>query len=166
VATAIFTWRVFRPGSRAARGLAAAISVSLLMTFVFCAIAPNRPGEMHLHHHLDAWLKIASLAWGGLESLRYWRVTQARVALGLADPLVSSSFLAWGVALGSGALGFTLIWGALLVLAPGERLSAAVQLSLSLCGIVTAASLYFAFLPPRAYARRLAARASERKVVA
>ena len=140
------------------------MSASLLLTFVACALAPNRAGVMLPHHHLDAWLKIACLVWGALESLRYWRVTQKRVELGLADPLVSASFLAWGIALGTGALGFGLIWAALLALAPGERLSAGVQLTISLCGIVTASSLYFAFLPPRAYARRLAARASERAV--
>jgi hypothetical protein len=164
VATAVFTWRVFRPSSGAARAAATAISVSLLGILVACVLVPNRPGEMLLHHHLDAWFKIACLAWGALESLRYWRVTQRRVELGLADPLVSASFLAWGVALGSGALGFVLIWRALLALAPGEHLSAGVNFAISLCGIVTAASLYFAFLPPRAYAQRIAARAGERTV--
>lgn len=166
VATAVFTWRVFRPDSSTARALATGISVSLLVTFVACALAPNRGGAMLLHHHLDAWLKIGCLVWGALESLRYWRVTQRRVELGLSDPLVSASFLAWGVALGSGALGFALIWNALLALTPGEHLSTAVHLAISLCGIVTAASLYLAFLPPKAYARRLALRASERTVVA
>ena len=58
---------------------------------------------MRLHHHLDVWLKIPCLVWGALESLRYWRVTQRRVALGLADPLVSASFLAWGISLGVGS---------------------------------------------------------------
>ena len=166
VASAAFTWRVFRPGSRWARAFAAAISVSLLVTFAACIAIPGRAGEMRLHQHLDVWLKIACLAWGALESLRYWRVTQRRVALGLADPLVSASFLAWGISLGAGALGFALIWAALLALAPGEHLSNGIQLALSLCGIISAAGLYLAFLPPKAYARRLAARASERTVVA
>jgi hypothetical protein len=164
VASATFTWRVFRPGSRAARGLAAAFGASLLVTFVLCVLFPSRAGMMLLHHHLDTWLKIVCLAWGALESLRYWRVTQRRVELGLADPLVSASFLAWGVSLGAGALGFALIWAALLALAPGEHLSAGVNIALSLCGITSASGLYFAFLPPKAYARRLAARASERTV--
>lgn len=162
VATAAFTWRVFRPASGGARALALGTSAALLATLAVCLAVPNRPGAMLAHHHLDAWLKILCLAWGALESLRYWHVTHRRVALGLADPLVSASFLAWGVALGSGALGFALIWAALLALAPGERLSAGVQLAISLCGIVTAGSLYFAFLPPRVYARRLAERAQAR----
>jgi len=165
VATAVFTWRVFRPGSRWARGLATAFCVSLLLISVACALAPSRSGAMLLHHHLDAWLKIACLGWGALESLRYWRVTQQRVALGLADPLVSASFLAWGISLGAGALGFALIWTALVALEPGEHLGVGVQLALSACGIAAAAGLYFAFLPPKAYARRLASHATARRVV-
>jgi hypothetical protein len=164
MASAVFTWRVFRPSSAAARALVTVIGVGLFATFIACSLAPVRGGDFRLHHHFDSWLKISCLAWGALESLRYWRVTQRRVALGLADPLVSASLLLWGVALGSAALGFTLVWAALLALAPGERLSAGVNLALSLCGIVTAASLYLAYLPPKAYARRIAARASERTV--
>ena len=79
---------------------------------------------------------------------------------------MSASFLAWGISLGAGALGFALIWAALLALAPGEHLSNGIQLALSLCGIISAAGLYLAFLPPKAYARGIAARASERTVVA
>jgi hypothetical protein len=120
---------------------------------------------MLLHHHLDAWIKILCLGWGALESLRYWRVTQQRVALGIADPLVSASFLLWGISLASGALGFALIYAALLTLQPGELLSVRIQLLMSGCGVVTAAGLYLAFLPPKAYARRLAARSPARTVV-
>ncbi len=166
VATAVFTWQVFRPGSRWARALVAAISVGLLLTLVACALVPNRAGGMLFHHHLDAWFKTSCLAWGAFESLRYWRMSRQRVALGLADPLVSTSFLAWGTSLGSGALGFALVWAALLSLSPGEVLGVGVQLALSLCGITAATGLYFAFLPPKAYARWITARASERTVVA
>jgi hypothetical protein len=164
VATAIFTCRVFRPGATWARSLATAISLGLLATFVSSALMPARGGGMHLHHHLDTWIKILCLGWGALESLRYWRVTQQRVAIGVADPLVSAGFLLWGISLASGALGFLLIYVALLSLQPGELLSAGVQVVISGCGVVTAAGLYLAFLPPKAYARRLAARSPARTV--
>jgi hypothetical protein len=158
VAATLFTFRVFRPGSDWARALAPTIVIAMLVIFVSCAIRPARGGGMLLHHHLDVWIKILSLGWGALESLHYWRVTQRRVALGVADPLVSASFLLWGISLASGALGFALIYAALLALEPGELLGVRIQLVLSGCGIVTAAGLYLAFLPPRAWARRLAAR--------
>jgi len=166
VASATFTYRVFRPGSTAARALASAISVGLLVTFLSFALTPARTGGMLLHHHLDTWIKILCLGWGAVESLRYWRVTQQRVAIGIADPLVSASFLLWGISLASGALGFTVIYAALLTLQPGEVLSVRIHLLLSGCGVVSAAGLYLAFLPPKAYARRLAARSPARTVVA
>ena len=45
VASATFTYRVFRPGSTAARALASAISVGLLGSFVSCALMPTRAGD-------------------------------------------------------------------------------------------------------------------------
>jgi hypothetical protein len=162
VASVVFTCRVFRPGSDWARALATAMIAGLLVTFVACALQPTRAGGMLLHNHLDAWIKILCLGWGALESLCYWRVTQQRVALGIADPLVSASFLLWGISLASGAFGFALIYAALLTLQPGELLGARIQLAMSACGLVTAAGLYLAFLPPKAYARRLEARATAR----
>lgn len=166
IASAIFTCLVFRPGSVRARALAIAISAGLLATFVGSALMPARVSGMLLHHHLDAWLKILCLAWGALESLGYWRVTQHRVEIGVADPLVSASFLFWGISLASGALGFALIYAALLALQPGELVGVRIQVLMSGCGVVSAAGLYLAFLPPKTWARRLAARAPLRKVVA
>ena len=166
VASAIFTCRVFRPGSDWARALATAISVGLLVTFLSCALTPARAGAMLLHHHLDTWIKILCLGWGALESLRYWRATRQRVALGIADPLVSASFLLWGISLASGALGFAVVYTALLSLQPGELLGVRIHLLMSACGVVTAAGLYLAFLPPRSYARWLAARSPARTVAA
>jgi hypothetical protein len=160
VASASFTWRVFRPGSAWAAAFAAAICVGLLATGFASAVAPVRDGVMVAHHHADMGLKILCLGWGAFESLRYWRITQRRVALGFADALVSASFLCWGVALASGALGFVLIYAALLALAPGEPLGDRINLVISLCGVVTAAGLYLAFLPPKAWARWIAARAA------
>jgi hypothetical protein len=75
---------------------------------------------------------------------------------------VSASFLLRGISLASGAFGFALIYAALLTLQPGELLGARIQLAMSACGLVTAAGLYLAFLPPKAYARRLEARATAR----
>jgi hypothetical protein len=162
VASAIFTCRVFRPGADWARALATAIGATVLVTFFICAVRPTHAGGMLPHQHLDAWIKILCLGWGAIESLHYWRVTRKRVELGIADPLVSASFLLWGIALASGALGFLLIYAALLTLQPGELLGERTQLLISACGLVTAAGLYLAFLPPKAYARRLAARAPAR----
>jgi hypothetical protein len=160
VASAVFTWRVFRPGSAWARALALGLCTGVLATAAAWVLVPGHSGVMRLQHHADLWLKILCLGWGAFESLRYWHVTRRRAALGLADPVVSASFLWWGVALLAGGFGFVLAYDALLALAPGARLGARVQLEMSLCGIVTAGALYLAFLPPRRYARWIDERAS------
>jgi hypothetical protein len=164
VASVTFTWRVFRPGAAWARALAIALCASLLATAVASVLAPARGGALLAHHHADTCLKILSLAWGAFEALRYWRVTRRRVALGLADPLICASFLCWGVSLASGAFGFVLIYAALLARVPGEPLGGGVQLVISLCGVVTAAGLYLAFLPPKRWAHWIGARAAAQAV--
>jgi hypothetical protein len=155
VASVLFTWLVFRPSTRWAQVLAFGISIALALTFAALVSMPPAHGPS-LQFHADVGLKILSLGWGALEALRYWRVARQRVAIGFADPLVSASFLAWGVALASGALGFLIIYVAVLSLEPGQALGNGVQLLLSLCGIVTAIGLYLSLLPPKSYARHLA----------
>ena len=156
---AVFTWRVFRPGSRAARAAALAIGVSLVALWapVPFHLSP-RPGPLSLPMHVSQWIKIATLLWGAVESLRYWSIARQRVRIGFADPVVSAGFLLWGVALISAAVGFVLIY-AILELRPGSLVGDAAGISLSTCGLVTAAALYLGFLPPQAYARWVAARA-------
>ena len=68
--------------------------------------------------------------------------------------------LVMGTVCRTGAAGFLIIYAALASLGAGEYLGAGVQMVLSLCGIVTAASLFFAFLPPKAYARFIERRAA------
>jgi hypothetical protein len=166
VAATTFTWRVFRPGSRWALAIAYFASAALFASAAGFALAPARSGAVSLQQHADVWIKTLCLGWGAFESIRYWHVTRRRVALGLADPLVSAAFLCWGVALAAGALGFVVIYVALLGLAPGEGIGAGVQLAMSLCGLVSAAGLYLAFLPPRPWARWIAARAAAQGAVA
>jgi len=159
VATACFTWRVFRPNDWWATALTAGISLGLLSEGIALFAFPGPPGEFGPWNHLSMSLKILCLGWGAFESLRYWRISSRRVAIGFADPLVSASFLMWGIALGSGALGFVVVYASIVLLGPGGHLSVPIQLVLSTCGVITAAALYLSFLPPRAYRRRVEARA-------
>jgi hypothetical protein len=154
VASVLFTWRVFRPSAGWARALAVAIGIGLAVSFASFVLVPAT--KPYPQFHFDIALKFTTLGWGAFEALRYWRVARQRVAIGFADPLVSASFLAWGVALASAALGFLIIYVAILALEPGQTLGNGVQLLLSLCGIVTAIGLYLSLLPPKTYARHLA----------
>lgn len=153
VSVTAFTWRVFRPHERWAVGLASAFGFGLLASGIATALEPFQPGSPTLSFHLANLLKITCMAWGAVEAVLYWRISQKRVALGFADPLVSASFLMWGVVLATSGLGFVLIYVALLSLSPGEYLSTLVQTLLSACGIVAATALYASFLPPSFYIR-------------
>lgn len=157
VAVVAFTRRVFRPRESWAMALMGGLALGLLATGIASVARPVAGGGLALHHHLDTLLKILALGWGAFEALRYWRGTRRRVVLGMASPLVSASFLLWGVALGAGAVGFVVIYTALLALEPGAHLSTPVQLVLSGLGVVSAAALYLSFLPPGFYRRLLAA---------
>jgi hypothetical protein len=158
LAVSVFTWRVFRPTARWARAVPFALGSGLAVTLVGYALVPYVAGPPTWNLHLDVFLKVACFSWGATESLRYWRVTRRRVAIGVADALVSASFLCWGIALSAGAVGFLGAYVAILALAPGEHLGGGVELVLSLCGMVAAGALFLAFLPPKTYARWLVAR--------
>jgi hypothetical protein len=159
VATVSFTWRVFRPKERWAAVLMAGLSLALIGTGVAMIVFPVVPGHLPLRFHLDIVLKILAFGWGAYEPLRYWRLARQRVALGVADPLVSASFLMWGITSGAGALGFAIIYMAIASLPPGGHLSSLVYLVISAIGLIGAVSLYLSFLPPQAYRHRVAAHA-------
>ena len=159
VATVSFTWRVFRPKERWAAILMAGLSLALIGTGIGMIVSPFVPGHLEPHQHADIILKILALGWGAFESLRYWWTFRKRVALGLADPLVSASFLMWGITSGAGALGFVIVYAAMASLPPGGHPSTPVNLVLSGIGLVAAVSLYLSFLPPQAYRHRVEAHA-------
>lgn len=158
LAVSVFTWRVFRPGAKWARAFPIVLGTGLAVALVGYAQVPFVSGPPDWHIHLDVWLKVTSLSWAAAESLGYWHVTRRRVAIGFADALVSASFLCWGIALASGAVSYLGIYVAILALRPGEQVGAGMEVALSLCGMVSAAALFLAFLPPKAYVRWLATR--------
>ncbi len=159
-AAACFAWRVFRPNDKWAVVLTVVISLGLLGDGFGMFVLPVSPGEFVLRNHLSMNLKILALGWGALESLRYWRISSKRAAIGFADPLVSASFLMWGIALVSGTLALLSLYAAIVLIGPEAHMSPPSQLLTSCFGVVAAAAVYLSFLPPRAYRRRIEARAS------
>jgi hypothetical protein len=160
----LFTWRVFRPGSRWAlaftllafavvfgAGLAGARRAYAVADLA-ALTAPNAGGLVLV---LGA---MALYAWSAVESLRYRALLVRRIPLGLADPLVADRFRLWAMisllAIGS--------------LVPGvashfERAPdpTVVRLVVGVLGLASSTALYFAFLPPAGYARWVRARAPQ-----
>lgn len=159
----LFNWRIYRPSSRlvalvslvgvvAAAGTLAAENIAT----GFDTAAWRGPGW----HVARSVLQVGCLLWGAGEALLYWRRMRRRVALGLADPLVADRFLLWGIGAGAAGLGSAIGTAVLLVSGRAPLEQTWVTMSSSLHGLVAAAALWLAFLPPAAYRRRVRARAT------
>jgi hypothetical protein len=158
----VFNWTVFRRDAAWARVV---IAVAALL-FAASFLGRFFVGSYSLPMRLDFWTQIGSfnmivcLLWGSLESLRYYGIMRRRARLGLADPLLTNRFLLWGLGIGSAGVGSLI--GNVVMIARG---SAMVQLdgltlSNSLFGLASAVLMWIAFLPPAAYRRWIAERAS------
>jgi hypothetical protein len=155
----VFTWSVFRRGSRWAAALVIASSLALLVIPVGQILAGSQgsslseilPRTRPWAVALVAMLALA-FAWGGLESLRYYRMLRRRLALGLADPVIANRFLLWTLAGGSAVLlcayniAFLLAGSSVIVDTAGLY-------TVAVTGSMLSATWYLTFLPPEAYLR-------------
>lgn len=161
-ALCLFTWRVYRPGSRLAAATAAAIVSVMAGLLLHAALRGSaRALEADGVSLLVSAIYTGVMGWSAAEALRYWSAMRRRLRLGLADPLVTNRVLLWGVGTGTSATGIAI--GAL-----ARHLGGIVDYERSwvaLCyagfGMVAAVAFWLAFKPPRAYARWVARSAAE-----
>jgi hypothetical protein len=164
-ALAIFTWRVFRPGSAFVEALVAA-SITLLALLlpaeavwpglIASALSvepyPGAPG------YLRVIVGLTILYWASAEAALFGSQLRRRLAIGLADAVVADRVRLWAIAMACASISYTTSF----VLSfqgidlATSSLGAAVVGSL---GLVSAASAWLAFLPPAAYLRRVRTRA-------
>jgi hypothetical protein len=101
---AVFVWRVFRPGSRAAASAAAGYALLLLGVFTWDLRA--QPSLALYDATLpSAWAAQLSFAlvfgWSCGEAALEWRRARRRLALGLAERIVANRYGLWVVATGA-----------------------------------------------------------------
>jgi hypothetical protein len=157
---ATFNWRVFRPEERwpalLTTGICAGMSLLwLLQTFVtgWASFARAQQGPWALAQTCS----LVTMGWGGLESVLYYAKLKRRLALGLADPLVADRLRLWATAMCSAF--FTT------AIASGLRLSGVPMtgevtgLFVGPLGVISAAAMWLAFLPPHRYVNWVLARA-------
>ena len=161
LAKCVFNWRVYRPQAALPALVTGAIGLALVVLYAHAGVARGfAPARL-----VDGWtlaqsaLQVGALLWGAGEALRYWQLMRRRLALGLADPVVTNRFLLW--ALGAGAAGIGTAIGTLASFATGR---ASLELdwvvaSSSLHGLASALAMGLAVLPPRAYTAWIRARA-------
>lgn len=159
LAILFFTWRVFQPDARWARGVFFGLLTALVaswLAFPYTQIQALTLAE-RIWYEVFAVARSACLAWGALEAFRCWRTGLRRGRLGLADAMVTNRFLLWSIALGASAvlMGST-IWAGL---AGADPSSPAWVLCESLVGSLGAVGLWLTFFPSEAYRRQVERRA-------
>jgi hypothetical protein len=146
----IFTWRVFRPDSGAAR-IAAFTAIAGLVAA--CAVrasdvasAPDLAelNQVGLGTLGTPLLATASYLWTSAEAFRYTALLRRRAAIGLGDPVVANRFLRLFSTLS--------LLPSIVRQAQGHAgLEPTSQLIAALAGLACSVSLYLAFLPPKTY---------------
>ncbi len=157
-----FTWRVFRPEA----GWARALALTAYAGFAVC-LAESLHSSLTFVHPQDVliptWGALGHQAntmvlfvWTGIESFRYWGLLRRRLALGLASPVVANRFFLWGVVAVFSLL--TMIGPFIAGLRGVDFMGQPWVLTcVGLGGSATSVALYLAFLPPKAYLRRIEA---------
>jgi hypothetical protein len=157
----LFVLTVFRPRERWARGLATAMGLALWGGHVGWELSNGYRST--LPGNAFWWLRYAVIwsypLWTMVESYRYYGILRRRLALGLADPLVTNRFLLWGTAsLGTAlatwtaSLPYFLVGDAAAVL----RWSPPIQVATATIGVATVTLYGFTFFAPAWYRRRIA----------
>lgn len=162
---ALFTWRVFRPAAGWARWAAFA-TPPLVGVVVFAQVW--QPGLLAIAEaEISRWTLLQQgltpllSGWASLESLLYFGRMRRRLRLGIADPVVTDRFRLWSIGLASSTvIGAS---GAVFALVGVHQSSALYQAVVGPFGMISAISMWLAFFPPRAYERRVLARAATRQ---
>jgi hypothetical protein len=160
---ATFNQQVFRPGAAWARALVVALACTQVGLLLWQALDPGFAAGAFYNHGNGLRLFTAShgvpLAWASFESFRYGAQLARRVRLGLADPVVADRVRLWGISMGASLIiNLAATVGALMGV--DFATSTVGALVIAPLGLVAAASVFLAFLPPQAYLRRVTARAA------
>ncbi len=163
-ALAIFTWRVFRPASWLVEVVLAACITALALLVPAEAVWPGLvesalsaepyPGAPG---YLRVLIGLGILYWSSLEAGWFARQLRRRLAIGLADAVVADRVRLWAIAMACASVSYSLsfVLSFLRIDLPASPLGA---MSVGILGLVSAASVWLAFLPPAAYLRRVRAR--------
>ena len=160
-AAAFFTWRVFRPEHRFAAAAAWAGFAAMAGVFV-AGLLFGGFRDIHLWDHYAAALSVLRgviLAWCAAEAFGYWSRMRRRLALGLADAVVTNRFLLVGLAIGGGAVTCGMSVAGVLI-SHGKTFPPGLELAMAATGLAVAATMWLGFLPPPSYRRFVERRAA------
>jgi len=153
-ALCVFTWRVYRPNSNAARAFCSVLVCALFSRVAYAVaqgstlVLQTRPIAL-----TSSVIYGTTMTWSAVEALRYWSTMKRRRNLGLADPVVTNRFLLWALATGTAAEGIGI--GAVAQFSFGLVGTGAglVTLCYAVHGSLSAVFFWLAFQPPKPYVR-------------
>lgn len=148
----VFSWRVFRPG-RAGAAVTAAGALLLAASWIGHGVEPGWAGAESRGpwYYTGLAARAAAFVWGAVEAFVFWTRLRRRLALGLADAVVTNRMLLWGTNSLVIALAFGVFAAATLA---GTGVNAVpVVLAITACGLGAAATMTLAFFPPARYLR-------------
>lgn len=163
-ALAIFTWRVFRSGSRLAELLVWACLLVLAVLVPAEAVWPGLVGSalsIEAYPGMPGYLRVvvglAILYWASAEAAHYGRMLERRLALGLCDVVVADRVRLWAIAITGASISYTtsFVLSFLGIDLASSSVGAAIIGGL---GLVSATCAWLAFLPPAGYLRWVRAR--------
>lgn len=154
------TWRIYRAGDKLAMAFCGLGSVVAVLAFGmrildgdFVTASPDTRGFA-----LHMGTRAALLAWTSFESFRYYGLLRRRLALGLAEPMVTNQILLWGISAAATLFSALLISTSVFVLGRHPLEVPAVVVMLLVAVSVIASCMWCAFFPPGWLRRRVEAR--------
>lgn len=152
---ALFIRMVFRPTAGWAGGLVGAIVCGLLGTYSAFALAGTfATGVMPVSIFLlELCVRCVGSVWLIAESIRYYGLMRRRVALGLADPMVTDRFRLWAVAAIAGLVLLATSVPPVIWPAGDSRWLELLIPVFALSGVVSSGTYLLAFFPPAFYRR-------------
>lgn len=147
--TYIFVWQTFHPRSAAVRALTLSAMACILGSLWAIWSAPIVEALISPVNLFGEALRTGGLLWGSMEALRYYAAMRRRLALGLADPVVTNRFLLWGIAMGAGVI--TSLTGLFMTLSGLVSPESWPYLFLGIFATVSPVAQWLAFFPPRGY---------------
>ncbi len=155
-AFAFFIRAVFRPDSRWATWLVAAIVISLVAGVAGSAWIGDWEGINPLAnpwYWLDCFGGFAPSAWMGTEGLAQYFKARRRLKLGFCGPMECNRFLLWGIAGALWVILEVILTAGDFALALTGRWSGLLDFGVALFEVIPVAVIWFAFFPPEFYCR-------------
>jgi hypothetical protein len=144
--------RIYRPGAQWTAPFLGALALVMLAAMVGTVVIPPPRSSAAFWSGLLATLPI--WAWAAGESFALARTLNRRATIGLADPVVVSRILFWGMSAAVVVAMTTLAFVARLLAGPVQP--PAVGVVNALFGMTSALVIWLGFFPPRAFRERLA----------